>query len=155
MIIKYSRSHCLAISRTFLELELLMLPIMLQFVVFDNKILVDPFFSYKVAFIRQFYTAEIAFVSCIYLNETAFCCLLTLPGPGVSDQPQSHDACVSFRVVAQVFLVHFPRHNPYRQRISEYSCARKETVNMDILVTSRNGDRRIMQSIRITSKPPS
>ena len=42
----------------------------------------------------------------------------------------------------------------YRQRISESSCARKETVDIDILVTSRNGDKK-MQSIRITSKPPS
>ena len=40
----------------------------------------------------------------------------------------------------------------YRQRIPEFSCARKETVDIDILVTSRNGDRKIMQSIRITSK---
>ena len=40
----------------------------------------------------------------------------------------------------------------YRQRIPEFSRARKETV--DILVTSRNGDRKIMQSIRITSRPP-
>ena len=39
----------------------------------------------------------------------------------------------------------------YRKRIPEYSCARKETVDIDILVTSRNGDRKIMQSIRITS----
>ena len=30
----------------------------------------------------------------------------------------------------------------------------KETVDISILVTSRNGDRNIMQSIRITSKPP-
>ena len=37
----------------------------------------------------------------------------------------------------------------YRQRIPEPSCARKETVG--ILVTSRNGDRK-MQSIRITSR---
>ena len=43
----------------------------------------------------------------------------------------------------------------YRQRISEFSCARKETVDIDILVTSRNGDRKIMQSIRITSRPRS
>ena len=35
----------------------------------------------------------------------------------------------------------------YRQRIPESSCARKETVDIDILVTSRNGDRKIMQSI--------
>ena len=38
----------------------------------------------------------------------------------------------------------------HRQRIPESSCARKETVDIDILVTSRNGDRKIMQSIRIT-----
>ena len=43
----------------------------------------------------------------------------------------------------------------YRQRIPEFSCARKETVDIEILVTSRNGDRKIMQSIRITSRPPS
>ena len=43
----------------------------------------------------------------------------------------------------------------YRQRIPEPSCARKETVDIDILVTSKNGDRKIMQSIRITSRPPS
>ena len=36
--------------------------------------------------------------------------------------------------------------------IRESSCAKKE---IDILVTSRNGDRKIMQSIRITSRPPS
>ena len=43
----------------------------------------------------------------------------------------------------------------YRQRIPEFSCARKETVDIDILVTSRNGDRKIMQSIIIMSRPPS
>ena len=32
----------------------------------------------------------------------------------------------------------------YRQRIPESSCARKETVDINILVTSRNGDRKIM-----------
>ena len=31
--------------------------------------------------------------------------------------------------------------------------ARKETVDIDILLTSRNGGRKIMQSIRITSRP--
>ena len=40
----------------------------------------------------------------------------------------------------------------YRQRIPEFSCARKETVDIDILVTSRNGNRKIMQSIKITSR---
>ena len=43
----------------------------------------------------------------------------------------------------------------YRQTIPEFSCARKETVDIGILVISRNGDRNIMQSIRITSTPPS
>ena len=40
----------------------------------------------------------------------------------------------------------------YRQRIPEFSCAREETVDIDIPVTSRNGDRKIMQSFRITSR---
>ena len=35
----------------------------------------------------------------------------------------------------------------YRQRIPKFSCARKETVDIDILVTPRNGHRKIMQSI--------
>ena len=42
----------------------------------------------------------------------------------------------------------------YQQRIPECSCVRKETVDIDILVTSRNGDRKIMQSIRVMSRPP-
>ena len=37
------------------------------------------------------------------------------------------------------------RKKIYRQRIPESSCARKETVDIDILVTSRNGDRTIMK----------
>ena len=43
----------------------------------------------------------------------------------------------------------------YRQRIPEFSLARKKTVDIDFLVTSRNGDRKVMQSIRITSRPSS
>ena len=39
----------------------------------------------------------------------------------------------------------------YRQIIPESSCARKENVDINILVTTRNGDRKIMQYIRITS----
>ena len=35
----------------------------------------------------------------------------------------------------------------YRQRILESNCGRKETADIDILITSRNGDRKIMQSI--------
>ena len=42
----------------------------------------------------------------------------------------------------------------YKQRIPEPSCVRKGTVAIDILVISRNGDKKIMQSIRITSRPP-
>ena len=42
----------------------------------------------------------------------------------------------------------------YRQKIPESSCARKEIDDIEILVTSRNGDRKIMQSIGITSRPP-
>ena len=36
----------------------------------------------------------------------------------------------------------------YRQRIPEFSCVRKETVDIDILLTSRNGDTKIIQSIK-------
>ena len=36
----------------------------------------------------------------------------------------------------------------YRQNIPEFSCARKETVDIEILVTSRNGHRKIMHSIK-------
>ena len=43
----------------------------------------------------------------------------------------------------------------YRQRIPEFSLARKETVDIDILATSENDDRKVMQSIRITIRPPS
>ena len=43
----------------------------------------------------------------------------------------------------------------YGQRIPELSHARKETVDIDILVTSWNSDKKIMQSIRKTSRPPS
>ena len=42
----------------------------------------------------------------------------------------------------------------YRQKIPESSCVRKKTVDIDILVTSKNGDEKIMQSIRIASRPP-
>ena len=34
------------------------------------------------------------------------------------------------------------------------SFTRKETVDIDILVIPRNGDRKIMDSMRIMSKPP-
>ena len=43
----------------------------------------------------------------------------------------------------------------YRQRSAESSCARKETADIDIFVTSTNGDRKIIKSTRITTRPPS
>ena len=43
----------------------------------------------------------------------------------------------------------------YRQRIAESSCTSKETVAIDVLVPSRNVDRKIIQSIRIISRPTS
>ena len=43
----------------------------------------------------------------------------------------------------------------YRHRIPGSSCAKKETIDIDVLVTSGIGDRKIMQSIRITSRPVS
>ena len=42
----------------------------------------------------------------------------------------------------------------YRQRIPGSSSVRKETIDIEILAASRNGDRKSMQSIRITSRPP-
>ena len=42
----------------------------------------------------------------------------------------------------------------YEQRIPESNCARKETVDIDFLVTSRKSDRKIIQSIRKRSRPP-
>ena len=38
------------------------------------------------------------------------------------------------------------RKAPYRQRIPESSCVKKETADIDILVTSRNSDWKIMTS---------
>ena len=35
----------------------------------------------------------------------------------------------------------------YRQRVPEPSCPRKETVDIYILVISRNGDRKLMQPV--------
>ena len=40
------------------------------------------------------------------------------------------------------------------KRIPESDSRKKETVDIDILVTPRNGDRTFMQSIRILSRPP-
>ena len=37
------------------------------------------------------------------------------------------------------------------QRIPESSCARRKTIDIDILVRSGKGDRKVMQQIKITS----
>ena len=48
----------------------------------------------------------------------------------------------------------FPQRKAfYRKRITEASCSRKETVDIYILLTSRNGDRKIMHTTRITNRP--
>ena len=39
-------------------------------------------------------------------------------------------------------------------RISEFTCARKQTADIDFLITSRDGDRKIRQSFRIRSRHP-
>ena len=41
----------------------------------------------------------------------------------------------------------------YRQGIPQFSCTRKKTVDIDILITSRNSDRKIMEPIRVNSGP--
>ena len=43
----------------------------------------------------------------------------------------------------------------FKKTTPEPSYAIKETVDKDILLTSKNDDRKIMQSIRRTSGPPS
>ena len=45
------------------------------------------------------------------------------------------------------------RKAPYRQRIPGSSCLKEETVDIHILVTFRNGYRKIMQSITIMGRP--
>ena len=41
----------------------------------------------------------------------------------------------------------------HKQRIPEFIFARKETADIDIFVTSMNGDRTIMESITKRSRP--
>ena len=43
----------------------------------------------------------------------------------------------------------------YRQKTPDSSCARKNTVDIGILITSGNVDRKAIQSIKIMSRPPS
>ena len=42
----------------------------------------------------------------------------------------------------------------YKWKIPESSYAQKETVDRDILIKSRNGDRKVMQPIRIQNDLP-
>ena len=64
----------------------------------------------------------------------------------------SYKMSINSRLKATKIIAQRKPH--YRQRIPESSCVRKETVNIDILVTSRNGDRKIMPPVRITSRSP-
>ena len=48
----------------------------------------------------------------------------------------------------------FKRKAFNRKRIPKFISVRKETVDIDIIITSRNGDIKVMQSIRIMSRPP-
>ena len=53
--------------------------------------------------------------------------------------------------IAKLFRKNLQQRERFCQkRIRESSCARKENVVIDVLITSRNGDRKIMQPIRIT-----
>ena len=53
--------------------------------------------------------------------------------------------------IAKLFRKNLQQRERFcKKRIRESSCARKENVVIDILITSRNGDRKIMQPIRIT-----
>ena len=62
---------------------------------------------------------------------------------------------MSFNSKRKAIKIIGQRKTFYGERIPEPSCARKETLDIDILVTSRNGDREIMQSIRVTKRRPS
>ena len=62
---------------------------------------------------------------------------------------------MSFNSKRKAIKIIGQRKTFYGERIPEPSCARKETLDIDILVTSRNSDRKIMRSIRITSRPTS
>ena len=67
-------------------------------------------------------------------------------------QPAKYEnlGIVSFRTIS----IMSQRKVYCRQRIQQSSCARKETADKDIIKTSKNGDRKIMQPIRIMSGSP-
>ena len=60
---------------------------------------------------------------------------------------------VSINSRFKAILIISQRKTICRQRPPEPSSARKETADIDIPQTSSNGDRKIMQTIRITSEP--
>ena len=66
-------------------------------------------------------------------------------GPGNTETVYSHNMSDNSRLKATKIIGQSKAF--YRQRFRESSCARKETFDIDILVTSRNGDRKIIQSI--------
>ena len=53
---------------------------------------------------------------------------------------------------AKAIKIIVQRKTLYGHKVLEPSCATKETVDIGILVTSSNDDRKIFQSIRKTSK---
>ena len=55
-------------------------------------------------------------------------------------------------VINSIHLDHKSKKTLFRQEIPESISTRKETLDIDIFITSRNGDRKIMRSIRITKK---
>ena len=55
---------------------------------------------------------------------------------------------------SQVIQVIGQRKALCRQGACEPSCAKKEAVDKNILITSRNSDRKTTQSIRISGRPP-
>ena len=54
----------------------------------------------------------------------------------------------------KAFLIIGQRKAFYRQRIPEPSCTRKKTIDIDILVTYKNGDIKVRQSMRTTNRLP-
>ena len=62
------------------------------------------------------------------------------PGNLFRKNPQSvNSRCKAIQILGQMKAF-------YRQIIPEPSCAKKETVDIGILATSRNGEQKIMQS---------
>ena len=61
---------------------------------------------------------------------------------------------VSINSIFKTIQIISSRKTFFRQRISESSCLWKEIVDIDILITSKSDDRKIMQPTRITSGPP-